>query len=189
MLNWRPDLPPVFRQSDCLALKIMNKMLYVDMLPKSTWGKNLRELLTEECWNSVKKKTYAIAQYRCEICSGRGMSHPVECHERWDFNVKTKTQTLTKTIALCPKCHTATHFGFATMIGKQQEAKNHLMNVNNWTRIQVEEHINESIKNLKELEKTIWTLDARWILDFVDISKEGEANILKKFNEKSKEIA
>ena len=50
----------------------------------------------------------------------------IEAHERWSFDYKNKIQKLERIVALCHRCHTATHLGLARVKGLGQLAKKHL---------------------------------------------------------------
>lgn len=152
--------------------------LFVDLVPNSVWFSNLRsELMTDE-WDRVKKATFRAANYLCEICGGRGQKHPVECHERWHYDSENKVQILMKTIALCPACHESTHFGLARVKGRDREAKQHLMHINAWNDAQAMQHIQEAMEEWKNRSKIQWKLDARWLLDFVQVSDGTRKKIL-----------
>lgn len=107
-------------------------MLSIELVPKTAWYKNLRAELTKDEWENVKRKTFIMANYVCEICGGRGSAHPVECHEVWKYDIDAKVQTLVRTIALCPACHEVKHFGLANLKGRFKIAMNHLIKINRW---------------------------------------------------------
>lgn len=152
--------------------------LRIDLVPNTAWFSNLRSELTGKEWEQVKTATYNQAQHRCEACGGRGCKRPVECHERWQYNLDTRVQTLIGTIALCPACHEATHYGLARVRGRDDKARQQLMKVNGWTDAQVHSHIREAMDEWKRRSNVQWTLDARWILDFVEISEATRKKIL-----------
>lgn len=153
--------------------------LLVDLVPRTAWFANLRSELTPQEWQQVKTATYRAAAYRCEKCGGRGQQHPVECHERWDYNALHGVQTLLGTIALCPDCHEATHYGFARTQGRGEYAREWLMHVNGWSVWQVDEHIAAAMREWKARSEHRWTLDARWLLQqFPGISPRTRARIL-----------
>lgn len=62
--------------------------LSVELVPSTSWFKNLRSMLAPEEWDRLRRKTYREADYRCEICDGQGPDHPVECHEIWHYDDK-----------------------------------------------------------------------------------------------------
>lgn len=155
------------------------KTLYIDTIPKTAWFSNLRTELSSDEWDAVRKKTYRQANYKCEVCSKKGSKHPVECHERWVYDESMKLQTLAGTIALCPSCHLASHYGFARVSGRAAEAENHLIKVNGWDKDTLRANINEAAEAWHRRNKIQWTLDATWILGFTKLSAETENKILR----------
>jgi len=153
-------------------------LLFIDLVPNSAWFSNLRSELTKIEWDLVKKATFKAASYLCEVCGKRGQQHPVECHERWHYDSQTKVQTLVRTIALCPACHESTHYGLASVRGRDQEAKQHLMLVNGWNGDQANQHISQAMDEWKRRSEVKWKLDARWLLDFVHLSEETQKKII-----------
>jgi len=147
-------------------------MIYVDLVPRTAWFSNLRSEISPAEWEIVKKKTFLAAHYRCEVCGGSGTKHPVECHERWSFDEVKGIQTLERVIALCPACHQVTHFGFAQISGKEEQALKHLMRVNEWSEEQANEHIGQAFKDWERRNSKQWRLDARWLLSYVDLTSE-----------------
>lgn len=156
---------------------VRTEQLFVDMLPRTAWFSNLRSEVTKEEWDAVKKKTFAAAGYRCQACLGKGPQHPVECHERWRFDLDAGDQVLVKTVALCPDCHEATHFGLAQVKGRDDAAIAHLMKVNEWSRKTAIDHVNQAIDIAVELSRWQWRMDARWLLNFVPLSDETRDKI------------
>lgn len=147
--------------------------LYVDLVPSSTWYSNLRSVLSKSDWDLVKKKTYKASGYRCQICRGYGSAHPVEAHERWLFDVESRTQTLKCVEALCPACHEATHYGLATVKGRGHIALERLMYVNGWSEREANLHVNQAFELWQELsEIEDWKLDVSWIAGYVDFDDE-----------------
>jgi hypothetical protein len=153
-------------------------LLFVDLVPRSAWFSNLRSEITKGEWEQVKQVTFKVANHVCEICAGRGPKHPVECHERWHYDEQTRTQTLLRTIALCPDCHEATHYGLAGIKGRASEAKQHLMWVNRWEEAVATEHIRKANTDWKRRSEIKWVLDARWLLGFVSVSAATRQKIL-----------
>ena len=162
--------------------------LYVEMVPKTAWGKNLRtscmaakELVTCN-WDRLRKLAYQQAGNRCEVCSGRGNKWPVECHEVWDYrltqdtnNVTQAKQRLDRLIALCPACHEVKHLGFARTRGREREALAHLATVNGWTTQQVEDHVAQESALFVQRSQYAWTLDLGGLLDYGVTEKDALA--------------
>lgn len=167
----------VTHQAPMLSSPSKNEVLFVDLVPRSTWFSNLRSELTKTEWEQVKNKTFKAANYLCEVCGGHGTQHPVECHERWHFDSQTKAQTLVRTIALCPACHETTHYGLACIKGRDREAKQHLMQVNGWNDAKANQHIQQAMDEYERRSETNWKLDARCLLDFVPLSDSTKIKI------------
>src|SRR5258708_5349717 len=86
--------------------------LQIELIPSSSWGKNLRTRMPQRQWDLHRKRVYELASNRCQICGGAGKLH---CHEMWQFDDTSKTQTLVGFHAVCNICH------FANPIGKAQD--------------------------------------------------------------------
>jgi 5-methylcytosine-specific restriction endonuclease McrA len=138
-------------------------MLDIELVPSTVWYSNLRSELTKAQWDHLRKNCYRAAGYVCEICGGKGPKWPVECHEIWDFNDETRTQTLTGLIALCPSCHEVKHIGLAGKRGRGEIARDHLAQVNNWTTEKAEAFIEGSFLVWAERSEFQWTLDISWV--------------------------
>ena len=80
-------------------------------------------------WDRIRRQVYRQANYRCEVCGGRGPEHPVERHEVWRYDDRARVQALVRMIALCPSCHGVKHMGFAHARGTSAEAREHLARV------------------------------------------------------------
>ena len=138
--------------------------LYVDLVPQTAWCSNLRTLLPQRVWKQISSCVAAHASHKCEICEGAGSTHPVEAHERWEFNPVTRTQTLIGIESLCPRCHRATHFGFAQSIGRGPEAFKRLCYVNGWDDETTRRHIEFAFAAWQQLSQIPkWKLDLSWL--------------------------
>lgn len=154
--------------------------LYVDLVPSSCWYSNIRNLLSKEDWDNIRKKTYKKANYKCEICGGKGDKHPVEAHERWQFDEINKVQKLVNIEALCPNCHQATHYGLARIRGKEKIAFNHLKKVNNCDDFILKKHIYEQYDIFEKRSKiSHWKLDVTWLFNYISLSEETKSIINK----------
>ena len=146
--------------------------LHIDLIPKTSWFSNLRQVLTASEWKAVKTKTFEKAGSRCEICGGFGPKHPVECHEVFTYSEDSyspPTQTLVRTIALCPACHRSTHFGMACVLGLEQTARSHLKRVNQWDDANLENHIERSFELWSSRNQVEWAVDLSWVRSFIDL--------------------
>ena len=133
--------------------------LTIELVPSTSWFSNLRSLLSSEEWNKVKKGCYKHAGYKCEICSGVGPTHPVECHETWEYDEKTGIQKLVCIVALCPSCHEVKHFGLAGIKGRTNEAIAHFCKVNGCQVPEAEKYIDEAFATWNKRSEQEWELD------------------------------
>lgn len=138
--------------------------LTIELVPQTTWGDNLRSRLPPGKWDQLRKASYAAAGFRCEVCSGVGKTHPVECHEIWEYDDEKHVQYLLGLTSLCPTCHEVKHFGRARVIGRERQALEHLMGVNGWSREVALAHVDAAFKTWRERSKYSWTLDLSKLL-------------------------
>lgn len=160
--------------------KIKRKqILSIELVPRTCWFSNIRSIATNSEWNKIKKSTFSIANYECEICGGKGSKHPVECHEIWDYDDISKIQKLKGLIALCPSCHEVKHIGYANTQGRGDVAKAHLSKVNNWTIEQTNDYVSEQFEVWKERSKFDWKLDISFLRKFgINYQEHERKNIL-----------
>lgn len=132
--------------------------LTIELVPQTSWFSNLRSLLKTEEWDKIRKACYKKADYKCEVCEGIGPTHPVECHETWEYDEK-GVQKLVGLIALCPNCHKTKHYGFARISGKEKEIKAHFIKVNNITEEMADVYIEEAFEIWNKRSTQNWELD------------------------------
>ena len=104
--------------------------LTIELVPRSCWYSNVRSNVSETTWSRLKSICFKAANYRCEICSNRGLHHPVECHEIWHYDDHRLIQRLDRLIALCPRCHQVKHIGLAIERSETHKAIEWLCHVN-----------------------------------------------------------
>lgn len=141
--------------AECREFINRTKMkLTIELVPKISWGTNLRSILSNSGWDKARKKAYRDSGLKCAICGGVGPKHPVEAHELWVYNREKFKQTLIKVIALCPNCHMVKHYGRATATNRQKEAFAHLKTINdNFSEEELDLHLDKYFQAWKEGEK------------------------------------
>jgi 5-methylcytosine-specific restriction endonuclease McrA len=133
--------------------------LTIELVPQTAWYSNVRSNVTKAEWDVLRKACYKKAGYKCEVCSGKGPKHPVECHEIWEYDDKKHTQTLIGLIALCPNCHKCKHMGYARISGNYDIALKHLAKVNEITLKEAEKYVDESFEIWDKRSQNDWKLD------------------------------
>lgn len=115
------------------------------------WGKNVRAVTSTTTWANLRwgygattylrerleidfpdeifeKRRIDTSYLSCFICNDKRRN--LELHEEWSFDDENRIQRLEALIAICPRCHLAKHIGHANLIGKLQEALDHLALIN-----------------------------------------------------------
>lgn len=137
--------------------------LTIELVPKTAWYSNVRSEVSKSEWDKIRRKCYKKANYKCEICGGKGKKHPVECHEIWEYNDTDKTQTLKGLISLCPNCHKTKHVGLAQIKGEEDIVINQLMKVNSMSKKEALNYINESFNIWDERSDHAWKCDISYL--------------------------
>ena len=132
--------------------------LYIDMIPKTTYFKNVRSLFGENDWNLIRHHIYSRCDYRCECCNKKKNRY-LEAHERWLFDETTQTQKLIRIIALCKLCHSATHYGHSKRTKNMDKINMHIKKINNYNDEELKNHIKESYDIWKSRNNIKWNLD------------------------------
>lgn len=133
-------------------------ILYIDMIPKTSYFKNIRSLFKVDDWNTIRNYIYKRVNYKCECC-GCTRHKYLEAHERWSFDFENKIQKLERIIALCKLCHLSTHYGFSKRKRNINIINEHLKKIKNIDDTELHNHINEAYNIWKDRNKVIWTLD------------------------------
>ena len=146
--------------------------LTIDLLPKGAWGNDFSRTLSQKDWDTIRNKCYQKANYKCEICGYK--TNELDAHEVWDFDIKTKTQTLKNIIALCSRCHGVKHLRNSQRLGFGENAKKHFMKVNKVGELEFASHLTKAQMIFDERNKIF-----RWHMK-ADLSKFGGENYLPK---------
>ena len=102
--------------------------LEIELVPDSCWYSNLRSLLPPAQWDFIRRDAYARAHGRCMICGAP--ARRLEAHERWEYDEKNAVQRLKDIIAVCHSCHEVIHIGRTQLLGGEERAARHFMQVN-----------------------------------------------------------
>lgn len=137
--------------------------LTCELVPSTSWGENLRSLLSAAKWKELRTACYVRAGHKCEVCNGVGRKHPVECHEIWHYDDGAHKQTLTGLIALCPDCHKVKHIGFALATGRYKPAIKHLAKVNGWSEEAAAHYALGAFQQHELRNRYQWVVDTSWL--------------------------
>ena len=152
------------------------------MIPRSTFGVNLRSLIPEE-WGRISREFREKFGKRCQVCGGV----LVECHEDWEyiFDSSAKSgdglQRLRRLACLCRNCHAVKHLGKTGLRSKTEAAMKHLAAVNGWPVQKAYEESDKAWADWERRNNFRWTLDVSFAEQEyglqIDVSSERIAAI------------
>lgn len=136
-------------------------ILTMELVPRTSWFKNLRRSLKRSQWENIRTLTLEQAGNVCAICNWSG---PLNCHEIWEYNDETHVQTLKGFVAICGRCNLCKHLGFAGILAKRGKLDMetiilHFCEVNGCQREDYEAAKAEAGKLWRERSKHKWTID------------------------------
>lgn len=137
----------------------MDKKLILepDLIPRTSFFRNLRALLKTGEWDIIRRSIYAQAGHKCEICNG--VHYSLHCHEVWAYDEKAGIQQLAGLICLCPDCHESVHYGLAEIRGRSEIALKHIMVVNGIDRDTALAVVKKAFDLWRKRSTRFWTLD------------------------------
>jgi len=129
-------------------------VLSIELIPKSSWGVSLANLLDKPTWDKIRKQAYNKADHTCEICEATGIE--VHAHEVWKFDDKKRTQTLRNIVCICVDCHEVIHYGRSEKVygvRRLKQLRNHWCEVNGRKENEFYQHFGESMEIWKRRSK------------------------------------
>lgn len=135
--------------------------LNIELVPKTAWFKNLRNLVGNTRWDEIRKEVYKEYNYQCGICGTKGK---ISCHEIWEYEDVNKIQTLIGYLALCDDCHNIKHIGLSKIRAGRGELNlslliKHFMKVNNCSLDDFNKHCEEAFRIWRERSHFKWKLN------------------------------
>lgn len=144
-----------------------------DMIPPTSWGASLANLLTKPCWDRIRHPLIESVGCVCSIC---GLpQRTLDIHERWAYyfpvNEMEKVgeqqkgqiifgiQRLEGFHPVCSSCHRCFHIGLANVNGELSEVKAILKAVNQWSDREVERYIRVVSERARYADQIHWALD------------------------------
>lgn len=146
--------------------------LTVELVPQSCWYTNVRSNVTQEEWDVIRKKSYRLANYRCEICgdvgTNQGVKHAVECHEIFEYDDENNIQTLVGLVSLCPYCHKVKHPGLANIRGEYPIVLKQLMKVNGMNEDEADGYLRDAFDQWERRSEHEWELNIDYVKTFLN---------------------
>jgi len=165
------DLSP-FQDMLPLAHRTVMTPIEVDMIPETSWGASLANLMTRPAWNKVRQPHLMKFGHRCEICGERGgelgaalgqNTGLVDCHEVWEYHqVGSRgygVQKLSRLMSLCRDCHMCFHIGLANIHGVAAQVLGRLLVINRWNEAELKAYMTGMTDAYSERSRVKWALD------------------------------
>ncbi|WP_414041584.1 hypothetical protein ACJU26_05865 [Acidithiobacillus sp. M4-SHS-6] len=106
-----------------------------DLIPKSSHGSSLCNLLTAKDWSAIRKPLIEKVNHVCQSC-GRHQKRYLEAHELWEYHLpefgNQGIQRLKGIVILCKDCHAMFHLAFAHIQGHYEKTMQRLMALHRW---------------------------------------------------------
>lgn len=137
--------------------------LHVEMIPSSSFGASLANLLERETWKEIRRPFFKDAGYVCQLCGEA--NGPVEGHEVWNFDDTGHDgggwhkQTLQTILCLCHECHEVFHPGLAQINGRTHLVRERLCALNCWTADDYSRYASFAIRQQRKRSSKRWQLD------------------------------
>lgn len=139
--------------------------LTIELVPTTCWYSNVRSNVSGATWDRLQAEVFKAAGYCCEICAARGETHPVECHEVWQYDDHKLVQRLDRMVSLCPRCHEVKHVGHALKEGRGKQVVGWLASVNGIQPAQALAYVQHAFKIHEVRSMFEWNLDLRVLQD------------------------
>jgi len=143
-----------------------------DLIPYSSWGSSLSNLLTKRSWDMLRHPRIEKNNNVCELCGGK--FKVLDVHEVWSYWVKESNeaqirsnvlpgrigvQRLDGLLTVCHECHKCFHLGFAHATGDLDNVLKRLSMINGWKGAQSKDYFKTVGDRWKSLSRLSWILD------------------------------
>lgn len=151
----------------------MGYKLDFELVPDGCWYSNLRSILSKKQWDFLKADAKDRANGHCAICGVK--TNKLDAHERWSYDIESKTQKLEDIIAVCKDCHSVIHIGFTQLKGNEERAEKHFMKVNNCSYVDYRNALGKA-NELHKIRNQVseWKLDLTYLKRYVIDKKDDE---------------
>lgn len=149
-------------------LTIHNSLkLQLELIPKTSWDKNVRNIVSSSQWQNIRTKVFNKSNYSCEICGFKGDANSLECHEVWYYDLNKSVQKLISFRSLCRPCHAVKHFGRAVAKGNYNNTYNHFKRINNLDDFTASNIIKSFLLYWESLNNISWKIDTSLLSEYL----------------------
>lgn len=136
--------------------------LTVSLLPVAYKDASISRRVDPATWEKLRHRALAAAGNQCECCQSREV---LKCTEVWDVRDATHLQTLKGLRILCNACYEATHIDRAEELGREAQARQQLITVNDWTVAKLDAYLEKEWALWYKRSRQAWALDLKWLAD------------------------
>jgi hypothetical protein len=150
------------------------KTVVGDLIPSSSWGSSLANLLTKKSWDGLRLPLIQTNHNICELCGHRFGT--LDAHEIWTYHFPPEheweqrnsawifgTQKLEGLMAICSPCHRCFHLGKADVDGVLDRTLNRLAALNCWHGTTIERYRDTLSARYDLTNQICWALDLSWV--------------------------
>jgi hypothetical protein len=164
---------------------IMELVHPVAPIPFPLWGQNLRKIMKQGEWKTIRKSLIEERGLTCETC-GKVIekSRDIKTHEDWVYDISKNPAVahLTKLILSCWHCHAIEHFGatknmVASGLLSQRaidETISHFCNLNKATPEEFRKHHDDVFEIWSQMNELNWIIDWGPFSDWVAATFQGD---------------
>jgi hypothetical protein len=169
---FRGDKPSDAFMQRCSVLFDDEKIACGDLIPETSWGASLANLLTSRSWETVRELILERNHHVCQCCGVQRTS--LDVHELWSYAFPDQdeidlcrdndcylmgVQKLENLISVCSDCHLCFHLGFANSRGRGKQALARLRALNNWSVGQIFQYERLVYDRWNDANEIGWQLD------------------------------
>jgi len=146
----------------------------MDLVPQTSWGKSLYDLLPKTLWSKIREKEINKAGEKCSICAASASK--LFCHEIWDYDDNNHVQRLIGFRIVCAMCNSVMHFGrIQKLVGQGkvntetvEKVIDHFMHVNKCSKDDFIQHKKFSFSKWRERSKHAWNISVGEYQHFIN---------------------
>ena len=140
----------------------MNRLLQIELVPKTSWYTNVRSQVSRDVWASIRA---AVKKPSCQFCGHKGK---LFTHEVWKYDDVLYIQKLVGFRSICGLCHHIKHLSLAGLMAKRgdldyQALIKHYCEVNGCTKEDFLLDRREAFELWQERSSYDWIVDISYL--------------------------
>lgn len=151
-------------------LLFKNEPVVGDLIPSSSWGSSLANLLTKTSWDKLRHPIIETNHHVCQLCGNQ--KNELSIHEVWKYiypsaeEMKQRDkfmvfgiQELKGFVCVCHDCHECFHLGLANANGRFDTVVARLKALNNWDQKTTDQYISAIFTRFDNASQINWMLN------------------------------